>query len=112
MTSAPGRCLRVAVVGAGIGSQHVEAYVKLPDRYEVIAVGDLNAARAREVADRFGVPETIGCGPGTDSAITDEFDTPVDCESVQASRDFQPDVDADGLVLDYEGIWTAVARGG
>jgi predicted dehydrogenase len=54
------RRLRVAVVGAGIGSQHIEAYVKLADRYEVRAVGDLDAARARDVADRFEVPETIG----------------------------------------------------
>jgi len=52
--------LRVAVVGAGIGSQHIEAYLKLPDRYEVRALGDLDPARARAVAERFGVPGTFG----------------------------------------------------
>lgn len=62
VTSAPlGRQrLRVAVVGAGIGSQHIEAYVKLPERYEVRILADLDAECARTVADRFGVPETLG----------------------------------------------------
>ena len=58
MTAAPR--LRVAVIGAGIGSQHIEAYLKLPDRYEVRVLGDLDVARARAVAGRFGVPDTVG----------------------------------------------------
>jgi predicted dehydrogenase len=45
-----GDVLRVAVVGCGIGTQHVEAYRSLPDLFDVVAVCDVNEAKAREVA--------------------------------------------------------------
>lgn len=47
--------LRVGVVGAGIGKSHVEAYKKLPEWFEVRVLCDLNVARARGVADEFGI---------------------------------------------------------
>jgi predicted dehydrogenase len=50
--------LKVAVVGAGIGASHVEAYRALPDRYEVVTVCDIDAARAAAVAAKHGVPAT------------------------------------------------------
>ncbi len=45
-----GDVLRVAVVGCGIGTQHVEAYRSLPDLFDVVAVCDVNETKAREVA--------------------------------------------------------------
>ena len=39
--------LRVAVVGGGIGAQHIEAYRKLPELYEVRAFCDIDAAKAQ-----------------------------------------------------------------
>ena len=47
--------LRVAVVGLGIGRGHLQGYAEIPDRYEVSAVCDLNADKARAVAAEFGV---------------------------------------------------------
>lgn len=42
--------IRVAVVGLGIGRMHVLAFHELRDRYRVVAVCDVDAARATEVA--------------------------------------------------------------
>lgn len=41
---------RVAIVGAGIGAEHLRAYLALPERYEVAALCDLDTARATAVA--------------------------------------------------------------
>jgi Ca2+-binding RTX toxin-like protein len=46
---------------------------------------------------RDGAQDRILCGEGNDLAVTDEFDTVVGCETVQASRELMPDVDADGV---------------
>jgi predicted dehydrogenase len=51
--------LRVAVVGCGIGRLHAEAYRELNDRFEVLAVCDLDAAKARDFAAQFGVPRVV-----------------------------------------------------
>ena len=51
--------LRVAVVGCGIGRMHVEAYRRLPELFEVVAVCDTDQARARTVAETYGVPRTV-----------------------------------------------------
>jgi predicted dehydrogenase len=48
--------LRVAVVGLGVGKGHLEAYAQIPDLYEVVAVCDLDAAKASAAAAEFGVP--------------------------------------------------------
>ncbi len=37
---------RVAIIGAGIGAQHLEAYRQLPDRFDVGVICDRDAARA------------------------------------------------------------------
>ena len=41
--------------------------------------------------------ESIECGDGNDLAVTDEFDSALNCETVQASRELMPDVDNDGV---------------
>jgi predicted dehydrogenase len=48
--SADGDWIRVAVVGLGIGRVHVLAFKELRARYRVVAVCDLDAERAAEVA--------------------------------------------------------------
>lgn len=50
--------IRVAIIGAGIGREHLEAYLDLPDLYEVAVVCDLNTDRAQQVAGPHGVPVT------------------------------------------------------
>lgn len=46
---------RVAIIGAGIGAEHLAGYRTLPDRFEVACVCDLNAARGLELAKSQGV---------------------------------------------------------
>lgn len=51
--------LRVAVVGGRIGAQHLDAYGKLPELYEVSAFCDINPETARSVADEYGIPVVL-----------------------------------------------------
>ena len=48
--------LRVAVVGLGVGLQHVGAWRELSDRFELAAVCDVNEKLARLVAEKLHVP--------------------------------------------------------
>lgn len=48
--------LRVAVVGLGIGQQHVKAYQSLPEQYDVVAVCSAHPDKARAVAATLNVP--------------------------------------------------------
>lgn len=50
---------RVAVVGAGIGRMHAEAFTALPGRFKVQAICDLDAERGGKVAREFGVGEVV-----------------------------------------------------
>jgi predicted dehydrogenase len=51
--------LRVAVVGAGIGRAHVGGYQALPELYDVAAVCDIDAERARPLAEQAGIPVVV-----------------------------------------------------
>jgi len=61
--------LRAAVVGVGyLGNFHVQKYLTLPD-VEVVGVVETNAARAREISAKYGVPAHDSLTPllgGTD----------------------------------------------
>jgi predicted dehydrogenase len=52
--------LRVAVVGLGIGWQHLQSYRALPELYDVVAVCDLDAEKASKAAAEFEVPHVLG----------------------------------------------------
>jgi predicted dehydrogenase len=54
-----GQRLRVAVVGVGIGAQHIAAYRKLPELYQPHALCEIDPSRAAGVAGRFAVPVTL-----------------------------------------------------
>jgi len=45
---------RVAVIGLGVGQLHVRSWRRLKDRFAVVAVADLDPARASAVAERVG----------------------------------------------------------
>lgn len=49
---------RVCILGAGIGAQHLEGYLALPDRFCVTHICDLDTARAAKLADPHGIPVT------------------------------------------------------
>lgn len=48
--------LRVAVVGGGIGTFHLDAYTSLPELYEVVALCDIDRDKAQRLADTHGIP--------------------------------------------------------
>ncbi|MBP0482507.1 Gfo/Idh/MocA family protein [Sagittula salina] len=45
----------VAIIGAGIGREHLAAYQQLPELFEVVTLCDLDVARAKAVAGPCGV---------------------------------------------------------
>ena len=51
--------LKVAVVGAGIGSQHIKAYQNLPDQFDLVALCDIDPAKASQVARELNVREVV-----------------------------------------------------
>ena len=51
--------LKVAVVGAGIGSQHIKAYQNLPDQFDLVALCDIDPAKAAQVARELNVGEVV-----------------------------------------------------
>jgi predicted dehydrogenase len=51
--------LRVGIVGCGIGQAHVRAFQSLPEQFELLAVCDVDRARAQKVAAEFDVPMVL-----------------------------------------------------
>lgn len=51
--------LRVAVVGCSIGRQHAEAFARLNQHFELVAVCDTDGLRARSVAEQIGEIEWV-----------------------------------------------------
>ncbi len=54
--------LRVAVVGLGIGQLHARAWRKLPEHAELVAVCDVDPAKAAAAAERWEVAALAGLG--------------------------------------------------
>ena len=52
--------LRVAVVGGGIGTQHIEAYRNLPELFELRVFCDIDPEKAQAVSARYGIPLALG----------------------------------------------------
>lgn len=49
--------LQVAVIGSGIGAEHVKGFQELPHFFAVNVICDLNIERAQALAEKYGVPE-------------------------------------------------------
>lgn len=49
---------KVGIVGAGniATTAHLPNYAKNPDRFEIVAIADINLERAQEAAKKFGIP--------------------------------------------------------
>lgn len=50
--------LNVAILGGGIGSEHINGYAKLPDRFQVSAICDTNQELAEKLARATGARAT------------------------------------------------------
>ncbi|MGG2473847.1 Gfo/Idh/MocA family protein, partial [Rhizobium sp. BR5] len=59
----------VAIIGAGIGAQHLSGYRALPERFVVKAICDLDLERARSVA---GEGSSIHLTTDLDEVLADE----------------------------------------
>ena len=46
----------VAIVGAGIGAQHLDGFLALPERFRVATICDLNGSRAEAIGSANGIP--------------------------------------------------------
>jgi predicted dehydrogenase len=51
--------LKVAVVGAGICSQHIKAYLALPHQFELVALCDVDPQKAAQVAKEFNLNQVF-----------------------------------------------------
>jgi len=49
----------IGVAGSGIGRQHIEAYQSLPERFDVVAICDIDEGRARELATAHNIPHVV-----------------------------------------------------
>jgi predicted dehydrogenase len=49
--------LRIAVVGSGIGLEHIKGYQELPELFDVKVLCDVNLERASPVAEKYGIRE-------------------------------------------------------
>ena len=63
---------RVAILGAGIGREHLRGYLALPERFEVAALCDLDAARARTVLDEAAPGAGIRVATDADALIAED----------------------------------------
>jgi predicted dehydrogenase len=52
--------LQIAVVGSGIGVEHIKGYQELPELFDVKVLCDVNKERAAPVAEQYGIPEVTG----------------------------------------------------
>jgi predicted dehydrogenase len=50
-------CLRIAVVGAGIGVEHIKGYQELPELFAVKVLCDVQIERAAAVAQKYGIQQ-------------------------------------------------------
>lgn len=51
--------LKVAVVGAGVGVNHIDGYQQLGTRFAVAALCDIDAEHGQKVADKHGIPQVV-----------------------------------------------------
>src|SRR5262245_31215836 len=59
MAMASNQRLRVAIVGCGIGAEHTRAFVRLPEQFELLAICDVDAGKARALAVAYGIPRVV-----------------------------------------------------
>jgi predicted dehydrogenase len=52
--------LQIAVVGSGIGAEHIKGYQELPELFEVKVLCDVDVERAAPVAEKYGIPKVTG----------------------------------------------------
>ena len=70
--SVPSEPLRVAILGAGIGAQHLSAYLALPERFAVTTLCDRDETRARAVLAERAPDASIRVAREIDAVLADD----------------------------------------
>lgn len=52
--------LQIALVGSGIGAEHVKGFAELPQFFKVKVICDINVERARPLAEKYGISGLAG----------------------------------------------------
>jgi predicted dehydrogenase len=47
--------LKVGIVGCGVGQNHIQAYLNLPEKFELIAICDIDDVKGRSVTEKFNI---------------------------------------------------------
>lgn len=48
--------INIAIIGCGVGKEHADAYLKLPDQFRLVVICDVDQAKARAFADTYHIP--------------------------------------------------------
>ena len=51
--------LAIGIVGSGIGRQHLAAYASLPDKFEIVAVCDIDPSKGSALAKEYNFPRVV-----------------------------------------------------
>jgi predicted dehydrogenase len=51
--------LKIGVVGGQIGEQHLQGFLDLPEMFDIVAVCDIDEAKAVRLAQKYNVPQAI-----------------------------------------------------
>ena len=46
--------LKVGVVGCGVGVAHIQAYLNLPEQFEIVAICDIDEVKGHDIAAKHG----------------------------------------------------------
>lgn len=65
--------IRVAVIGAGVGAAHAWSFRRLPERYELVTLCDLDADRATRALARIGA-EDVAVATSVDEVLASDVD--------------------------------------
>ncbi|MCB1493620.1 MAG: Gfo/Idh/MocA family oxidoreductase [Rhodobiaceae bacterium] len=111
----------VAILGAGIGAQHMDGYLHLPDRYRVAVVCDLDAEKAGELAAKAPGCAVSGDIPGVladpaidivDICLPPHLHGPVAKDAFAAGKHVICEKPLAGSVLEADEVVEAARRAG
>ncbi|MFV0490430.1 MAG: Gfo/Idh/MocA family protein [Pseudorhodobacter sp.] len=110
----------IAVLGAGIGAEHIDGYQKLPDRFRLTHVCDLNLALAQDRAARIGAKAVtdiaeILADPAVelvDICLPPMLHVPVAIQAMKAGKHAIIEKPVAGSVAEADQLAAAVATSG